>query len=186
MSDNDNINSYVVKLPGIVSKSATLGEVMLEHKMVKKFLISLLRRVVHIVAALEQVLDLKTTGFEDVVGQLKAYEEIVKEEDKANDAQENLLYAMTEYSNGNNDSSKGRGRDSNSRGCGQGNGRGNTQNHGQCDYSKNHKDNEQKGKQHEKSDLSHIKCYRCDEYGHFVSRCSERNNNHEAKLNETQ
>ncbi|GJV84069.1 uncharacterized mitochondrial protein-like protein [Tanacetum coccineum] len=92
MSDNDNINAYVAKLPGIVSKSATLGE---------------------------QVLDLKTTGFEDVVGRLKAYEEIVKEEDKANDAQENLLYAMTEYSNGNNDSSRGRGRDSNSQGCGQ-------------------------------------------------------------------
>ncbi|PWA53882.1 hypothetical protein CTI12_AA441260 [Artemisia annua] len=46
--------------------------------------------------------------------------------------------------------------------------------------------NEQKGKQHEKRDLSHIKCYRCDEYGHFVSRCPERNRNHEVNLNETQ
>nr|GEW17027.1 hypothetical protein [Tanacetum cinerariifolium] len=33
-------------------------------------------------SALEQVLDLKTTGFEDVVGRLKAYEERVKEEDE--------------------------------------------------------------------------------------------------------
>ncbi|GJT70411.1 ribonuclease H-like domain-containing protein [Tanacetum coccineum] len=71
-----------------------------EHKLVKKFLTSLPRRFVHIVAALEKVLDLKTTGFEDVVGRLKAYEERVKEEDKANDPQENLLYARTEYSNG--------------------------------------------------------------------------------------
>ncbi|GJT99825.1 pol polyprotein [Tanacetum coccineum] len=85
-------------------------------------------------SALEQVLDLKTTRFEDVVGRLKAYEERVKEEDKANDPQENLLYARTEYSNGNNDSSGGRGRGSYSRGRGrgrgQGRGRDNSQNQG--------------------------------------------------------
>ncbi|GKE70562.1 pol polyprotein [Tanacetum coccineum] len=112
MLDNGTIDEYAAKLSGIASKSATLGEVMSEHKLVKKFLTSLPRRFVHIVAALEQVLDLKTTGFEDVVGRLKAYEERVKEEDKANDPQENLLYATTEYSNGNDDSSGGRGRGS--------------------------------------------------------------------------
>ncbi|GKA09892.1 pol polyprotein [Tanacetum coccineum] len=178
-SDNDTIDAYATKLSGIASKSTTLGEVMSEHKLVKKFLTSLPRRFVHIVAALEQVLDLKTTGFEDVVGRLEAYEERVKEEDKANDAQKNFLYARTEYSSGNNNSSRGRGRGSYSRdrghGRGQGSGRVNTQNHGQRDSLKNHEDNEQKGKQHEKRDLSHIKCYRCEEYGHFVSRCPERN-----------
>ncbi|GJR58334.1 zinc finger, CCHC-type containing protein [Tanacetum coccineum] len=154
-----------------------------------KFLISLLRRFVHIVAALEQALYLKTTGFEDVVSRLKAYAKRVKEKDKANDAQENFLYGRTGYSNGNNDSNRGRGRDSYSRGCGcgrvQGSGRGDTQNHGQRDFSKNYEDNEQKGKQHEKGNLSYIKCYRCDEYGHFVSRCPEQNQNHQVNLNET-
>ncbi|GKF52095.1 hypothetical protein Tco_0148562, partial [Tanacetum coccineum] len=48
MLDNDSIDAYAAKLSGIASKSATLGEVMSEHKL---------------------VLDLKTTGFEDVVGQ---------------------------------------------------------------------------------------------------------------------
>ncbi|GJZ66049.1 hypothetical protein Tco_0622745 [Tanacetum coccineum] len=114
-SDNDTIDAYATKLSGIASKSTTLGEVMSEHKLVKKFLTSLPRRFVHIVAALEQVLDLKTTGFEDVVGRLKAYEERVKEEDKANDAQKNFLYARTEYSSGNNNSSEARGRGSYSR-----------------------------------------------------------------------
>ncbi|GJX47792.1 hypothetical protein Tco_0272982 [Tanacetum coccineum] len=64
-------------------------------------------RFVHIVVALEQVLYLKTTGFEDVVGRLKAYEERLKEEDKANNPQENLLYVRNEYSNRNIDSSGG-------------------------------------------------------------------------------
>ncbi|GKF95824.1 hypothetical protein Tco_0288559 [Tanacetum coccineum] len=60
-------HAYAAKLSGIASKSATLGEVMSEHKLVKKFLASLPRRVFHIVAALEEVLDLKTMRFEDVV-----------------------------------------------------------------------------------------------------------------------
>ncbi|GKD36675.1 pol polyprotein [Tanacetum coccineum] len=68
MLDNGTIDEYAAKLSGIASKSATLREVMSELKLVKKFLTSLPRRFVHIVAALEQVLDLKTTGFKDVVG----------------------------------------------------------------------------------------------------------------------
>ncbi|GJQ96409.1 uncharacterized mitochondrial protein-like protein [Tanacetum coccineum] len=104
---NDSIDAYAAKFSSVASKSATLGEIMSKHKLVKKFLTSLPRCFVHIVAALEQVLDLKSTGFEDVVGRLKAYEERVKEEDKANDPQENLLYARTDYSNRNNDSSEG-------------------------------------------------------------------------------
>ncbi|GKC46437.1 hypothetical protein Tco_1064159 [Tanacetum coccineum] len=103
MSDNGTIDEYARKLSCIASKLATLGEVMSEHKLVKKFLTFLLRRFVHIVAALEHGLDLKETGCEDVVGRLKAYEERFKEEDKANDAQEKLLYARTHNSNKNND-----------------------------------------------------------------------------------
>ncbi|GJT99989.1 hypothetical protein Tco_1110328 [Tanacetum coccineum] len=72
MSDNDSIDAYAAKVSGIASKSATLEEVMSEHKLVKKFLTSLPRRFIHIVASLEQILDLKTTRFEDVVGPLKA------------------------------------------------------------------------------------------------------------------
>ncbi|GKF28586.1 hypothetical protein Tco_0094928, partial [Tanacetum coccineum] len=141
MLDNGTIDEYAAKLSGIASKSATLEEVMSEHKLVKKFLTSLPRCFVYIVAALEQVLDLKTTGFEDVVGRLKAYEERVKKEDKASDPQENLFYARTEYSNGNNDSSGGCGSDSrgHGRGRGQGRDRGNSQNQGQRDSSKNYK-----------------------------------------------
>nr|GEZ20195.1 uncharacterized mitochondrial protein AtMg00810-like [Tanacetum cinerariifolium] len=135
MLDNGSTDEYATKLSGIASKSATLGEVMSEHKL-------------------------------------------------------NLLYARTEYSNGNDDSSRRRGRGSYSRGRGrgrgQGRGQGNSQNLGQRDSSKNREDNKQKGKQHEKRDLSHIQCYRCDQYGHFISKCPKRNRNHEVNLDEAQ
>ncbi|GKA12066.1 uncharacterized mitochondrial protein-like protein [Tanacetum coccineum] len=44
MLDNGSIDAYAVKLSGTASKLATLGEVMSEHKLVKKFLTSLPRR----------------------------------------------------------------------------------------------------------------------------------------------
>ncbi|GJV95048.1 uncharacterized mitochondrial protein-like protein [Tanacetum coccineum] len=106
-----------------------------------------------------QTLEKWKIGFDHVE---KAYEERVQEEDKANNPQENLLYARTEYSNENGDSSGERGRGTYSR------------------------DNEQKDKQHEKRDLSHIQCYHCDQYRHFVLKCPEQNQNYEVNLNETQ
>ncbi|GJR59145.1 ERD1/XPR1/SYG1 protein [Tanacetum coccineum] len=120
MSDNDIIDACAAKLSGIASMSATLGEVMSKLKLVKKFLTGLLRSFVHIVAALEQVLDLKTIGFEDVVRRLTVYEERVKQEDKANDSQEKLLYTRTYSFDRNSNSSRGRGRGLYSRGRGRG------------------------------------------------------------------
>ena len=66
MKDTETIDEFVGKLSEISSKSASLGEEIEEPKIVKKFLKCLPRKkYIHVVAALEQVLDLKTTTFED-------------------------------------------------------------------------------------------------------------------------
>ncbi|GJZ60593.1 uncharacterized mitochondrial protein-like protein [Tanacetum coccineum] len=160
MSDNKTIDAYAAKLSGIVSKSATLREVMSEHKL---DVVGRLkgnndsnrgRGRVFITLShppLKKSMSETQGGFEDVVGRLKAYEERVKEEDKANDPQENLLYARTDYSNRNNDSSRGRGCVSYSQvveeARGQGRGQGNSQNQGQRDSSeKTGEDNELQSK----------------------------------------
>ncbi|XP_018473974.2 uncharacterized protein LOC108845224 [Raphanus sativus] len=71
MKETDTIDVFVGKLSEITSKSAALGETIDEPKLVKKFLKSLPRkRYIHIIAALEQVIDLNTTSFEDIVGRL--------------------------------------------------------------------------------------------------------------------
>ncbi|KAJ0889237.1 hypothetical protein HanRHA438_Chr09g0410711 [Helianthus annuus] len=70
MQDTGTLDEFVSKLSG--SNAATLEEQIM--KLVKKFLTSTPRHFIHIVASLEQVWDLKTTGFENVVGRLKAYE----------------------------------------------------------------------------------------------------------------
>lgn len=80
MKDDEKIDDFVGKLFEISAKSAALGESLEESKLVKKFLKSLPRKkYIHIVASLEQVLDLNTTSFEDIVGRLKAYEERIFE-----------------------------------------------------------------------------------------------------------
>nr|GEW03723.1 retrovirus-related Pol polyprotein from transposon TNT 1-94 [Tanacetum cinerariifolium] len=163
----DSIDAYAAKLSCIASKSATLEEAMSEHKLVKKFITSLPRGFVHIVATLEQVLDLKTTGFKDVVRRLKAMD----------------------YSKRNSDSSRGRGCGSyalgRGRGRGQERGQGNSQNQGQHDSSKNRENNQQKGKPKEQRDLSHIKCYLSDKFGRFVSKCLDKKRDYKANLSET-
>lgn len=76
MKDTATIDEFVGELSKISSKSAALGEDMEEANLAKTFLKSLpYKKYIHIVATLEQVMDLKTTSFEDIIGWLKAYEE---------------------------------------------------------------------------------------------------------------
>ncbi|XP_076884580.1 uncharacterized protein LOC143533799 [Bidens hawaiensis] len=93
MNESDSIDNFAGKLSSIASKSAALGEVIDEARLVKKFLKCLPRsKYIQMVASLEQVLDLNKTGFEDVVGRLRAYEEQIREEDIQGGDQAKLLF----------------------------------------------------------------------------------------------
>ncbi|XP_076913448.1 uncharacterized protein LOC143572077 [Bidens hawaiensis] len=168
MKENETIDEYASRMTAISYKTATLGQPYEERKLVQKFYTSLPSRFIQVVASLEQVLYLKTVGFEDVVGRLKAYEERIKghvlrsEEGK-------LLFNNFESSSSSNqfsrESSKGRGKGLNrGRGNGHGGGRDN-QNRGSQEGS--NEGDKRKGKK----DYSGVQCFLCDEFGHFVSRC---------------
>ncbi|XP_013673957.1 uncharacterized protein LOC106378361 [Brassica napus] len=76
MKDGDTVDMFSGKLSEIAVEAASLGEVIEEPKLVKKILKSLPRKkFIHMVASLEQVPDLNTKSYEDIVGRLKAYEE---------------------------------------------------------------------------------------------------------------
>ena len=97
MKETETIDDFTGKLSEISSKSAALGEEIEEPKLVKKFLKSLRqKKYIHIVAALEQVIDLKTTSFEDIIGRLEAYEERVAEEEETEEDQSKLMFANSE------------------------------------------------------------------------------------------
>ena len=121
MKDGDTIDTFVGKLSEISSKSTALGEVIEESKIVKKFLKSLPRKkYIQIVALIEQLLDLNTTSFEDIVGRLKAYEERIAEDEEHED-QNKLMY--TDYGQ-ESVRGYGRGRGRSGRGAWRGRGRG--------------------------------------------------------------
>ena len=128
MKDSDTIDTFSGKLSKISSKSSSLGEIIEEPKLVKKFLKSLPRKkYIHIVACLEQVLDLNTTSFEDIVGRLKAYEERIceEEEEQHGDDQDKLMYTSSnmESQQENYGGNRGRGRGGRSGWRGRGRGR---------------------------------------------------------------
>ena len=170
MKEEDKIDAFVGKLSEISSKSASLGEVIEEAKIVKKFLKSLPRiKYIHIVASIEQVLDLNTTSFEDIVGRLKAYEERICEDDEdQQDDQGKLMYANSESQqsgyNGYSGNKSNRGRGGRSGQRGRGRGRGNFQQ--QRDAWKQNQGQER--------DTSHITCFCCDKLGYYANDCPDK------------
>lgn len=116
MKETDSIDSFIGKISELCTKSEALGETIEEPKIVKKFLHILPRKkYIHIIAAFEQVLDLKKNSFEDIVRHLKAYEERIfdEEEDKQEEQSQNKLMYTNNESRGYQeryDSSRGRGK----------------------------------------------------------------------------
>ncbi|XP_013639745.1 PREDICTED: uncharacterized protein LOC106345014 [Brassica oleracea var. oleracea] len=161
MKEEDSIDTFIGKLTEISSKSASLGEIIEEPKLVKKFLKSLPRKkYIHMVASLEQVLDLNlnTTSFEDIIGRLKAYEERISEEEEEQTKDPGkLLYTDSQQESYGGYRGRGRGGRGNWRG-------GRSRGRGGGFYAQR-----EAYKQGQTKDKSHITCFSCDKLGHYAS-----------------
>ncbi|KAG7553438.1 GAG-pre-integrase domain [Arabidopsis thaliana x Arabidopsis arenosa] len=158
MKETETIDEFAGKLSEISTKSVALGENIEESKLVKKFLKSVPRKkYIHIVASLEQVLDLKKTSFEEIVGRLKVYEDRVCDEEDQPVDQGKLMYANSDSQTYQESYSSGRGRGSSFRGRGRGR------------FGVQQNSFIRQGK-----DKSKVICYRCDKSGHYASNCPDR------------
>jgi hypothetical protein len=167
MKEDEGVDQYSSKISAMSVKYGNLGGTMDDQAMVKKLFDTVPDRYITVVAGIEQFYDLKKLPFEEVVGQLKAYEERIQRGaggSKGDGGQ--LLLTQAEWESrqkkGGGESSGG-GRSS--FGGGRGRGRGGQ---GRGRGGRGEVSNKEGGGKHDKS---HIKCFKCHNYGHYENRC---------------
>ncbi|GJS30368.1 zinc finger, CCHC-type containing protein [Tanacetum coccineum] len=166
MKDDDTVDAFTAKLNGYATKARELGKTLDESLLVRKLLDSTPDRFIQIVASIEQTSDLDDISLDEITGKLKAFEERIKLRKGGQvESQENLLFAHGEHSGKGRRFSKRRGRSNFSRGNWQNNRNRNNSQEG----NSNHKGNSNKSKG--KRDLSNIKCFKCNKFGHFRKDC---------------
>ncbi|KAD5317806.1 hypothetical protein E3N88_17752 [Mikania micrantha] len=153
MKESEKIDDFAAKLSGIASRSASLGTIIEETTLVRKILTALPERFLTIAATIEQLVDLKTVNFQEIVGQDWA----------AKQKQDRGV-------------GQGRGTQGRGRGRGRSGGRGRGSGRGQSNREEAHFGEKPK------KDRSKLQCFRCDGYGHFSADCPTRKEGEQANL----
>ncbi|XP_074327929.1 uncharacterized protein LOC141665842 [Apium graveolens] len=157
MEESEQLETFYMKLNGIVSTIRALGEEMNETYVVKKLLRAVPSRFLQIASTIEQFGDLEKMSVKEAIGSLQAHEERVKcktetgegklllteeEESKRERGEEKLLLTREEWiKKANKDSTEG------SKGRGM------------------------RGYQNTGRDRSIVRCFNCKVLGHYTAEC---------------
>jgi hypothetical protein len=79
IGDNEQSEAFATRLNKMVSSIRAFGDEVKEITVVQKILQAAPARLIHLVTALEQCVDLKTLTAEDLIGRFKAYDERIKQ-----------------------------------------------------------------------------------------------------------
>ncbi|KAJ9551322.1 LOW QUALITY PROTEIN: hypothetical protein OSB04_015367 [Centaurea solstitialis] len=199
MKDGESIDEFAGKLSSMVSKYNSLGATLEDGVLVRKLLDSVPEKYLQLVASIEQYSGVDTMPFEEAIGRLKAYEDRLRLRNGSSTGENSLMFTKldcqsNQKTSGGSSSTGGRGRGSSfpgrggrSGGRGRGSDRGRGSNRGRggrggFGWQRSFGNNYQRGR-----DKQHIKCFNCDEYGHYASECkAPKRNDGEANLTQTQ
>nr|GEV55117.1 zinc finger, CCHC-type [Tanacetum cinerariifolium] len=147
MKLHESTSEFAEKLSSIQAKFKSLGGTLKDKVLVRKLLNSVPKKFLPIVASIEQYQEIDTMQFEEAVGRITAFEELLKSQDEPeNNYQNKLLLASSNNQGGD----RGHGRN----------------------FTKN-KSSYGKGRSRGSIDKSKLMCYECGELGHFAKECTK-------------
>ncbi|XP_076943696.1 uncharacterized protein LOC143614027 [Bidens hawaiensis] len=176
MKEEDTIDSFTDKLNNIVSKASGVGSTFDQPTLVRKLLSSVPKKFIQIVATIEQFVDIETTTLDEIIGRLKAFEErtnLLNKDLMGN--QDKLLFTRQDKNNGQETrfGNRGQGRFNSTQE------RWHSRKFMHEERKEDGGDNHDKGKKLTKN-LSKVKCYNCNRFGHYASDCPKPNQRNEA------
>jgi gag-polypeptide of LTR copia-type/Zinc knuckle len=164
MSRDEKVQPFLTRVQKIVNQMKIYGDTMSDQTVVCKVLRSLTEKFNHVVAAIEESKDLATYTFDELMGSLLTHESrLMKDEDKA---EERAFYAQGQ-------SSRGRGR-------GRSRGRLNVFSRGRRGRGAGSggRSSDSSGYESIDGNLRHIRCYSCNQIGHYQSDCPHSTKKH--------
>ncbi|GJU04853.1 zinc finger, CCHC-type containing protein [Tanacetum coccineum] len=168
MKEDEPIDTFTVKLTTLVNKAASLGYTIEDSAVVRKLLNVVPDKFLQIVASIEQYSDLDEMSVDEAIGRLKTFEERIKvKKGTSFKDQDKLLFAK------HNDNGQRHHYDNQGRGRyipPHNRNRDNVRQHGkEGNFSQDYNEAMKKPR-----DFSNVKCYNCNEYGHYASHCHKR------------
>ena len=178
MDDGESVSVFAQKLMTLVGEIRSLGETVSDESIIEVLFNAVPSRFGDIVNTIEQWGDLTTMTVSEAVGRLAAFEESQRGRHCHSGGKEDQLMLMTQAleqlmkgkkgSPGAGSSNAGHGRGG-GRGCGAGRaGRGDLGQAGRGESK-----DARKPKKHRKFVITKVRCFNCNEMGHFQSDCPE-------------
>uniref|UniRef100_A0ACD5Y6T1 Uncharacterized protein n=1 Tax=Avena sativa TaxID=4498 RepID=A0ACD5Y6T1_AVESA len=179
MDDGESVTAFAQKLTTLVAEIRSLGEVIKDEAVIETLFGAVPSRFADIVNTIEQWGDLSTMTVAEAVGRLATYEQNGRRREKAGNNEQLMLVtrALEQLMKGKK-FSEGAGS---SGGGKKGGGRGDDRGDHRAGGSGTGKDKGKK-KKHRKFDISKVRCFNCNETGHFASDCPEPSKKQQANL----
>nr|AAM01114.1 Putative retroelement [Oryza sativa Japonica Group]AAN04951.1 Putative retroelement [Oryza sativa Japonica Group]AAP52934.1 retrotransposon protein, putative, Ty1-copia subclass [Oryza sativa Japonica Group] len=97
MKEGESVDDFAMRLTGLVNNIHTLGAMMEEEMVVKKFLRVVPSKYTQVAISIEQLIDLKTLSVEELTGRLKSVEERYEIDGNGSEAYGRLLLTEEQW-----------------------------------------------------------------------------------------